>query len=183
MTRRRRNIMVAAGILLSCFAAATVYANTPNKLPLTPIHEPEFYGSPSSSISSAVALPEGSATFWTSGTVPPMLNREGKTVYERYGDTEKQAEGILLNIERQLKEQGLSLQDVVYLRVYLTPDAAKDGAFDYTGWFNAYAKFFNTEENPAKPARSTVGVASLVSADWLVEIEAFAAYPVHHRQD
>lgn len=170
--------------LVSCFVGASVYAAaTPNKLPLTPVHEPEFYGSPSSSIASAVAVPEGVATFMTSGTVPPLLNKDGKTVYERYGNTEKQAEGILLNIEKQLKEQGLSLKDVIYLRVYVTPDAAQKGKFDYTGWFNAYAKFFNTEANPVKPARSTVGVAGLVHADWLIEIEAVAAYPKGHNQD
>lgn len=182
----KRNVKVLFGMaILSCFIGASVYAATalPNKLPLTPIHEPEFYGSPSSSIASAVALPAGSATFYTSGTVPPMLNKDGKTVYERYGNTEKQAEGIMKNIEKQLIDQGLSLKDVIYLRVYVTPDAAQQGKFDYTGWFNAYAKFFNTKENPVKPARSTVGVASLVNSDWLIEIEAVAAYPTPHNQD
>jgi enamine deaminase RidA (YjgF/YER057c/UK114 family) len=182
----KRNVKVLAGTaILSCFIGASVYAAavTPNKLPLTPINEPEFYGSPSSSISNAVALPAGSATFSTSGTVPPLLNKDGKTVYERYGNTEKQAEGILKNIEKQLIDQGLSLKDVIYLRVYVTPDAALDGKFDYTGWFNAYAKFFNTKENPIKTARSTVGVAGLVNSDWLIEIEAVAAYPIPHNRD
>ncbi|WP_235561147.1 RidA family protein [Bacillus sp. FJAT-28004] len=182
----KRNMKIVIGAaLLSCFLGATVYASalTPNKVPLTPVNEPEFYGSPSSSIASAVALPAGAATFSTSGTVPPLLNKDGKTVYERYGDTEKQGEGILLNIEKQLKEQGLSLKDVIYLRVYVTPDAAKKSEFDYQGWFNAYAKFFNTKENPTKPARSTVGVSGLVNKDWLIEIEAVAAYPIPHNQD
>ncbi|MDQ0062174.1 RidA family protein [Paenibacillus harenae] len=181
-----RNVKVLIGTaILSCFIGASVYASTvtPNKFPLTPMHEPEFYGSPSSSIASAVALPGKSATFSTSGTVPPLLNKDGATVYERYGNTEKQAEGIMKNIEKQLTDQGLSLKDVVYLRVYVTPDAALQGKFDYTGWFNAYAKFFNTKENPVKPARSTVGVAGLVNADWLIEIEAVAAYPTPHNQD
>ncbi|CAM4483605.1 enamine deaminase RidA (YjgF/YER057c/UK114 family) [Paenibacillus endophyticus] len=182
--KRNTKIAVAAA-MLSCFLGASVYASalTPNKLSLTPVNEPEFYGSPSSSIASAVALPAAAATFSTSGTVPPLLNKEGKTLYERYGDTEKQGEGILLNIEKQLKEQGLGLKDVIYLRVYITPDAAKNNEFDYQGWFNAYAKFFNTKENPIKPARSTVGVAGLVNKDWLIEIEAVAAYPIPHNQD
>ncbi|MCA0757428.1 RidA family protein [Paenibacillus sp. N4] len=182
----RNNIKIIAGTaLVSCFIGASVYAGalTPNKLPLTPIHEPEFYGSASSSISSSVAIPEGLATFSTSGTVPPLLNKDGKNVYERYGNTEKQGEGILLNIEKQLKEQGLSMKDVVYLRVYVTPDAAQKGAFDFQGWFNAYAKFFNTNDNPVKPARSTVGVAGLVNPDWLIEIEAVAVYPKGHKQN
>jgi enamine deaminase RidA (YjgF/YER057c/UK114 family) len=69
------------------------------------------------------------------------------------------------------------LKDVIYLRVYVTEDIAKEGHFDFEGWFAAYAQFFGTPENPVKPARSTVGVAGLVNPDWLIEIEAVAAYP------
>jgi enamine deaminase RidA (YjgF/YER057c/UK114 family) len=60
--------------------------------------------------------------------------------------------------------------------VYLTPDPSKGNKQDYQGWFNAYAKFFNTKENSVKTARSTVGVDSLVNSDWLIEIEAEVAY-------
>ncbi|MFC4776837.1 RidA family protein [Paenibacillus sp. GCM10023252] len=179
--------VVLGTALASCFVCASVLyaaqAGTPNKYPLKPIHEVEFYGNPASSISSAVAVPAGTATFSTSGTVPPLLNKEGKTVYERYGDTQKQGEGVLKEIERQLTEQGLGMKDVIYLRVYVVSDAAKGGKFDYQGWFSAYGKFFGTKDNPVKPARSTVGVGGLVSPDWLIEIEAVAAYPNKHGQD
>ncbi|GMK41920.1 hypothetical protein PCCS19_49790 [Paenibacillus sp. CCS19] len=188
--RIHKNLKVIIGtIIISSMATASAYAawttttSTPNKLPLTPIYEPEFYGSPSSSIASAVAVPAGTATFLTSGTTPSVINKEGKTVYEKYGDTEAQGTSILQNIEKQLADQGLSMKDVIYLRVYVAPDAAKGGKFDYDGWFKAYAKFFNTKANPTKTARSTVGVASLVNADWLIEIEAVAAYPSGHNQD
>ncbi|RAP73778.1 RidA family protein [Paenibacillus montanisoli] len=182
---RKLKVAIGAVVLASLTATATLYAAAvaPNKYPLAPIHEPEFYGSPTSSIASAVAMPAIAATFETSGTVPSVINKDGKTVYERYGDTEAQGTSILQNIEKQLKEQGLSLKDVTYLRVYIAPDAAKDGKFDYDGWFKAYAKFFNTKSNPTKTARSTVGVASLVNPDWLIEIEAVAAYPRGHDQD
>ncbi|MFI2856040.1 RidA family protein [Paenibacillus sp. JSM ZJ436] len=172
----------AAMALLFSLAGATVYAaDKPAETPVIQAIKvsagPGFYGSPSSSISSGVIVPQGYSTLYTSGTVPPLLNKEGKTVYERYGDTKTQGIGVLKAIEKQLQEQGLGMKDVVYLRVYITPDAAKDDAFDYKGWFDAYAEFFNTESNPVKPARSTVGVASLVSPDWLIEIEAVAVYP------
>ena len=84
-------------------------------------------GDAKSSIAAGVALPAGRALFWTSGTVPTQLNKDGKTVYERYGDTHAQGVSCLKNIEEVLKGQGLSLKDVVYLRVYVTPDAAKEG--------------------------------------------------------
>jgi enamine deaminase RidA (YjgF/YER057c/UK114 family) len=134
-------------------------------------------GDAKSSIAAGVALPAGRALFWTSGTVPSQINKDGKTVYERYGDTYAQGVSCLKNIEGVLKAQGLSLKDVVYLRVYITPDAAKEGKADYAGWFKAYGEFFNNAQNPGKTARSTVGVSSLVSPDWLIEIEAFAVYP------
>ncbi|CAG7645657.1 RidA family protein [Paenibacillus allorhizosphaerae] len=171
--------ILAAGAL-SSFLAVSVYADDadkPNKYPAEPIHEAEFYGNPSSAISGGVSVPRGASYLYTSGTTPPLLNKEGKTVYERYGDTKTQAVGVLKNIENQLKEKGLTMNDVIYLRAYLTADAAKDNKFDYAGWNEAYGQFFNTEANPVKTARSTVGVASLVNADWLIEIEAVAIYP------
>lgn len=114
----------------------------------------------------------------TSGTVPPVLDDKAPAGSpERYGDTKTQGVGALKQIEIQLKKAGLGLQNVIYLRVYIVADKAKEGHFDYPGWFEAYGQFFGTPENPVKPARSTVGVASLVNPDWLIEIEAVAAYP------
>ncbi|RED58067.1 RidA family protein [Cohnella lupini] len=168
----KAKVMIAAS-LLSCFVGASVFAAT-----YKPITKVTYFGTKTSAISSAVAIPKDVASFWTSGTVPPVLNKDGQTVYERYGNTQAQGEGILKGLEAQLKEQGLSLKDVTYLRVYVAPDAELGGKPDYQGWFDAYAKYFNTKGNPTKPARSTVGVQSLVNADWLIEIEAFATYPM-----
>lgn len=137
----------------------------------------QFYGSPRSSIASAVAVPENQSYFWTSGTVPPILDRNAPIgTRERYGDTKTQAIGTLKRIEAQLNQVGLNMSDVIYLRVYITPDKLKNNEYDYQGWFQAYNQFFNNENNSRKVARSTVGVASLVVPDWLIEIEAVAVY-------
>ncbi len=136
-----------------------------------------FTGDASSSIASGVAVPAGRAYFWTSGTVPSQIKREGATVYERYGDTYAQGVSCLKNIAEVLAKQGLTMKDVVYLRIYVTPDAAKGGKPDFAGWFKAYGEFFNTKDNPVKTARSTVGVSALVHPDWLIEVEAVAVYP------
>ena len=130
-----------------------------------------------SPIAAGVALPAGRALFWTSGTVAAPFKKDGNTAHERFGDTHAQGVSALKNIARVLAEQGLTMNDVVYLRVYLAPDTEKDGKPDFAGWFKAYAEYFNNEKNPTKTARSTVGVSALVSPDWLIEIEAFAAYP------
>lgn len=156
-------------LLLPLFGLATMLVAAPVEISLP--------GEPTSPIAAGVALPAGRALFWTSGTVPSAIKPDGATVYERYGDTYTQGVSALKNISEVLKAQGLGLKDVVYLRVYLVPDAAKGNKVDYAGWFKAYGEFFNNAQNPVKTARSTVGVASLVGADWLIEIEAFAAYP------
>ena len=137
-----------------------------------------FYGGGTSPISSAVAVPSDQAYYWTSGTVPPVIDSDAPPqTRDRYGDTKTQAIGILERFETLLQETGLTLADVVYLRAYLVADPVLDNRVDYQGWFDAYAQFFNNENNPTKVARSTVAVAGLVDPGWLIEIEAVAVYP------
>jgi enamine deaminase RidA (YjgF/YER057c/UK114 family) len=136
-----------------------------------------FYGSPTSPIAGGVAIPAGAAWVWTSGTGPPVINKDGPAGdIARFGDTKTQARGVLKSIETQLAAQGLTMADVVYLRCYLVADPAK-GALDVDGWNAAYREFFGTAANPTKPARATLGVAAMVVPLWLVEIEAVAVYP------
>ena len=161
--------------LLSTFlaaAAANVFAAPPEDV--------KFIGPSLAPISTAVSIPAGRALFLTSGTVAQVI-ADDKILAEapnRFGDTRTQGISALRQIEARLKEAGLGFKDVVYLRAYLTADKNNGGKFDYVGWFEAYSQFFNTADNPIKPARSSVGVASLVDPDWLIEIEAVAVYPV-----
>ncbi|HVS62029.1 MAG TPA: RidA family protein [Thermoanaerobaculia bacterium] len=137
-----------------------------------------FYGNPRSPISSGVVIPANRAYVWTSGTVPGVADENAAAgTRARYGDTYTQAASVLSRISGQLAEQGLTMKDVVYVRAYLVPDPEKEGKIDMEGWSKAFGEVFGTEENPTKPARSTVGVAALVVADWLIEIEAFAVFP------
>ncbi len=161
--------------LLFVVAAATrLHAEPPQDVAFTA-------GPANSPISAAVAIPANRALFYTSGTVPPVADEAAPAGSPaRFGDTRTQGIGALQQIEARLKEAGLTLRDVVFLRVYVAADKTKEGKFDFPGWFEAYGKFFGTAENPVKPARSTVGVAALVNPDWLIEIEAVAAYPAAH---
>jgi enamine deaminase RidA (YjgF/YER057c/UK114 family) len=122
-----------------------------------------FTGDPTASIASGVLLAPGATTYLTSG-IPPSAP---------FGDTKSQGENVLRKIEAQLQTQGMTLRNVVYLTVYLTPDAS--GKVDYQGWFDAYAEFFGTTANPTKPARATLAVAGLVNPAWRIEIAAIAA--------
>lgn len=164
-------------ILSLCLCLASVLFVNANAKAAIP-NQVKFYGSPNSSIASAVAVPAEQAYFWTSGTVPPIVNESAPAgSRERYGDTKTQAIGTLKRIEEMLKEVNLQMSDITYLRVYLVADPLKDNQIDYPGWFEAYGEYFNNDRNPTKVARSTVGVAGLVNPDWLVEIEAVAVYP------
>ena len=142
-----------------------------------PPEKVEFTGG-RGNISTSVGIPANAAYVWTSGTVPSAADPSAAAgTRARFGDTKTQAISVFKNIENVLKEKGLTLKDVVYLRAYLVPDKEKGGTIDVMGWNEAYGMFFNNTDNPVKTARSTVGVAALVNADYLVEVEAFAVYP------
>jgi enamine deaminase RidA (YjgF/YER057c/UK114 family) len=129
-------------------------------------------------ISSNVTVPANRGWFITSGTVAPLADSTAPAGSRaRFGDTKTQGVGILRQIQRQLAGEGLSLKDVIMLRVYVAPDPTKNGQFDFQGWFDAYAEFFARPDNPTRVARSTVGVAALVRPEYLIEIEAVAVYP------
>ncbi|MGY6560207.1 MAG: RidA family protein [Nitritalea sp.] len=129
---------------------------------------------PDASILRGVHVPAGKSYFYTSGLVAPVLNPEAEPGSEaRYGDTYTQSIGILKRIQETLAEEDYGLEDIIFLRVYMAPDA--EGEIDWQAWFKAYGEFFNTTENPNKVARSTVGVYALANPDLRIEIEAVAA--------
>jgi enamine deaminase RidA (YjgF/YER057c/UK114 family) len=78
-------------------------------------------------------------------------------------------------IETLLKAQGLTMGDVVMMRVYMVGDPDNNNQIDFAGMNAGYNTFFGTPTQPNKPARSTVQVAALVSKGPLLEIEVQAA--------
>jgi enamine deaminase RidA (YjgF/YER057c/UK114 family) len=91
-----------------------------------------------------------------------------------YGDTEAQTMSALTKIQQLLKEQGLTMGDVVMMHVYMAGDPAKENKLDFAGMMASYNKFFGTPEQPNKPARSAMQVAALAVPWALVEIEVIA---------
>ena len=64
------------------------------------------------------------------------------------------------------------------MTVFLVGDPEMDGKMDFAGFMRAYTKFFGTEEQPNKPARSAVQIAGLAGGPYmLVEVEAVIARP------
>lgn len=137
----------------------------------------EFYGTPSSIISSGAIIPEGKKMLWTSGATGGVADSTAQDgTRARFGDTKTQALSILATFQKTLLEKGLSMKNVLMLRVYLTPDKAT-GQHDYKGWNEAYSQYFGTATNPTKPIRSTIGIAGLANTDKFIEIEIVAVYP------
>jgi enamine deaminase RidA (YjgF/YER057c/UK114 family) len=92
-----------------------------------------------------------------------------------YGDTKAQSMSVFAKIAAGLKEQRLTMADVVMMHVFLVGDPAMGNKLDFAGMNAAYSQFFGTKEQPNKPARSTIQVAALASPTALVEIEVIAA--------
>jgi enamine deaminase RidA (YjgF/YER057c/UK114 family) len=167
----------AAVLVLTTFSGLRAAETAPAPVSVTEPKEILFTGEAAPSFASGVAVPAGRASFWTSGITATVIKKDATTIYERYGDTYVQGVSCLKNIQAVLAKQGLTLKDVVFLRVYVAPDATKSGKPDFPSWFRAYGEFFNNKENPAKTARTTIGVAALVNPDLLIEIEALVVYP------
>jgi enamine deaminase RidA (YjgF/YER057c/UK114 family) len=130
------------------------------------------------------ATPGGIATavwagdiLYVSGQLPSAQTPADRATNKAavWGNTQAQAENIFGKIETILKEQGLTMGDVVMMRVYMVADPAMDNKLDFAGMNAAYNKFFGTPAQPNKPARSTVQVAALVNPGPLLEIEVQAA--------
>ena len=136
---------------------------------------PRRIGPAQSPISTSVTVPPGSQLVYVSGTVPDVVDAaapEGSVA--RFGDTEAQTRSVIGKIEKALADQGLGLGDVVMMRVFLVAPAGQK-QMDFAGMMRGYRAFFGTEQQPNKPARSTMQVAGLVDPGWLVEIEVTAA--------
>lgn len=80
---------------------------------------------------------------------------------EPLGDIAAQTHAVLTALERVLKDNGLTLTDVVQVSVYLANPA------DFVAMNDVYAKFFPS--NP--PARTTTAVA-LMHPELLIEVDA-----------
>src|SRR5262249_39448651 len=102
-----------------------------------PPSEVTYYRNPRSAISHGGQIPANGAWMWISGVGPSRNPNGGGS-----GDTQTQATSILNNIQTQLKDHGLGMKDVIYLRAYVVPDPAKDHKMDMMGWSAAYGQFF-----------------------------------------
>jgi enamine deaminase RidA (YjgF/YER057c/UK114 family) len=123
-------------------------------------------------IAQAVEVKGNVSTFYVSGQVPPVVNKDFDTnTREAYGDVTTQTVGVLNRIKTILDGFGLSMGDVVKMQVFLVHTPASP--MDFKAFMDGYTQFFGGSQ-PNLPARSVVGVASLANPGFLVEIEVIA---------
>ncbi|ROL83430.1 hypothetical protein BLX41_00445 [Pseudomonas protegens] len=159
-----KHTVVGLGLL---FAASSSWAAGIQRVPST---------YPNSPILQSVTLPANSEVTYLSGLLPdPVDPKAPKEQIHAAGNTETQAREVLRKVQTILASQGLSLGDVVQLRIYLVGDPALGGKLDFDGLQVAFREFFGTEKQPLKPARTTVQVAGLVLPGALIEVETVAA--------
>ena len=135
-------------------------------------------GAPTAPIAATVEVPGGLDIIYLSGMLPPVADPNAPPgTPAAYGDTTTQTVNLFKHMQDVLKEKGLTLGDVVMMRIYMVGDPAKDGHMDFAGMMAGYKQFFGTPEQPNKPARSTVQVAGLAAPGPAMEIEVTVARP------
>lgn len=136
------------------------------------------FGSPTSRISSGVAVSPNAPLYFTSGMLADTKDPEAEDdVRARRGDMEWQSTSVLEKLEANLKGVGLTMRDVFFLRAMVFPDPFTDGEVDFAGWNRAYERVFNTAENPHKPVRTTMAAPGFNFSGALLEVEVYAAFP------
>lgn len=130
-------------------------------------------------IAQAVEVTPDTVLIYHSGTTPAAAKPEaerGSRTY--YGDTETQALSVFSRMEASFEKLGVGFGDVIKMTVFLVGDPEMGGKMDFGGFMKAYTKYFGTEEQPNKPARSAFQIAGLAGGPgMLVEIEVVIARP------
>jgi enamine deaminase RidA (YjgF/YER057c/UK114 family) len=166
---RKLNLAAAAVLLVS--VAAAVGAADSQKVVRLPLPDGNDFP-----ISSAVTVKAGVDTYFLSGALAPVINKEApKGSVAAYGDTETQTVGALTAIKATLARLGLTMGDVVKMTIFLVGDPAKDNKMDFAGMMAGYKQFFATADQPNKPSRSAFQVVALAAPGALIEIEVVAA--------
>jgi enamine deaminase RidA (YjgF/YER057c/UK114 family) len=163
-----RHIVAAAALTISTVAFAQQPAPHPTPSP-TPV---KHIQTEKSAIATGVWA---GSTYYLSGQLasPVTPADAAKGTPAVYGDTKTQAASVFAKIQAALKEQGLTMGDVVKMTVFLGPDPTT-GKLDFAGMQSEFVKFFGTADQPNKPARSAFQVAALAAPWALLEIEVIA---------
>jgi enamine deaminase RidA (YjgF/YER057c/UK114 family) len=134
-------IKILGCLSISLIVTSEASAQARREIPLPPSQNPTGAVLP---IAGAVWIGN---TLYVSGWLDPDM--------KAHTDAKSQTVGILDDIKKLLESQGLSMGDVVMLRVYLGGELGKP---DAAGMTAGYTQFFGTKDQPHIPARTTLQV-------------------------
>ena len=149
------SLALAAGLLASASAASAEDIA-------------RVYSAPDAAIASLTRVPAGYDLVFLSGATPGVRGQPLPA------GTEAQTMDVLTKLQTLLKDQGMTMGDVVVMRVFLGVDPDKGGHADRAGMNAAFKKFFGTADQPNRPARTTVAINDNGPGAF-VEIDAIAA--------
>jgi len=132
-------------------------------------------GLETSAYSETVSIPATSCLTYVSGILPDISDIDAAPgTTSAYGDTKTQTISVFEKICKILKNNNLSMGDIIQIRVFLVGTAALDGKLDFSGFQQGYNKFFGTSDQPNKPTRTAVQVVALPLPGTLVEVDVIA---------
>jgi enamine deaminase RidA (YjgF/YER057c/UK114 family) len=116
-------------------------------------------------IAQVVEVKGNVTTYYVSGQVPPVLNKDADPQsVAAYDDTKTQTVGALTRIKAILEGFGLSMADVVKMQVFLVHSPS--APMDFKAFMEGYTQFFGGSQ-PNLPARwLSAWLPSPIPASW-----------------
>lgn len=132
-------------------------------------------GLETSAYSETVSIPATSSLTYVSGILADISDSDAPPgTTSSYGDTKTQTISVLEKINKILKNNNLSMGDIIQIRVFLVGTAELDGKLDFSGFQQGYCMFFGSSDQPNKPTRTAVQVVALPLPGTLVEVDVLA---------
>lgn len=129
-------------------------------------------------IAQAVEITSDTTLIYHSGTLPRPANPDADPSSREYwGDTEAQANSVFENMATSFEKLGVGFGDIIKMQVFLVGDPDMGGRMDFGGFMKSYSKYFGTDAQPNKPARSAFQIAALARPGVFIEIEVVIARP------
>lgn len=166
-------LLLGVGLSMTACAISPIQISTPGPVVTR-------YKIPNSDfpIALGVEVPAGKNIVFLSGMTGPLVDANApKGSVQAYGNMTVQTIGALGRIQQSLESMGLTMGDIVKLRMFMVGDPDNGGKMDFAGMMAGYKQYFGNRAQPNLPARSAIQVAALAGPGRLIEIEATAVRP------
>lgn len=134
------------------------------------------YGRPVWPMSTGKATKADTGMFFSSSVRPASMLPNPPPGFHMYGNISQQSLSLFTQMGEQLKEAGLTYEDVFFIRACVYP--GKDSiAKSFAAFNKEYEKYFNNSKNPNRPTRTVMSTPGFNYRNQSISIEYYAAYP------